>query len=238
MSTSLAGTKVLIVGRASGIARATVLAVRAAGAEVIVAGRDVEKLAAAYDDPGISAETVDLTDEASVAALGERLGRIDHVVSTASARARGRIGDLAPETVLLSFSTKVVGPLLLAKHLAPWMPQDGSFVLFSGSSAQKPSIGMLAVAATNGAVDVLTRSLAVELAPIRVNAVSPGTIDTGAYDALGAENKAALFAQRSATSPARRIGTPDDIAGAVVFALTSLFLTGVALSVDGGEPLV
>jgi NAD(P)-dependent dehydrogenase (short-subunit alcohol dehydrogenase family) len=238
MSTSLAGSKVLIVGRGSGIARATVLAVRAAGAEVIVAGRDGEKLAAAYDDPGISAETVDLTDEASVAALGERLGRIDHVVSTASARARGRIGDLAPETVLLSFSTKVVGPLLLAKHLAPRMPADGSFVLFSGSSAQKPSIGMLAVAATNGAVDVLTRSLAVELAPIRVNAVSPGTIDTGAYDALGEENKAALFAQRSATSPARRIGTPDDIAGAVVFALTSPFLTGVALSVDGGEPLV
>jgi NAD(P)-dependent dehydrogenase (short-subunit alcohol dehydrogenase family) len=215
-----------------------VLAVRAAGAEVIVAGRDVEKLAAAYDDPGISAETVDLTDEASVAALGERLGRIDHVVSTASARARGRIGDLAPETVLLSFSTKVVGPLLLAKHLAPRMPEDGSFVLFSGSSAQKPSIGMLAVAATNGAVDVLTRSLAVELAPVRVNAVSPGTIDTGAYDALGEDNKAALFAQRSATSPARRIGTPDDIAGAVVFTLTSPFLTGVALSVDGGEPLV
>ena len=96
---------------------------------------------------------------------------------------------------------------------------------------------MLAVAATTGAVDVLTRSLAVELAPIR--AVSPDTIDTGAYDGLGEENKAALFAQRSATSPARRtIGTPDDIAGAVVFALTSLFLTGVAVSVDGGEPLV
>jgi NAD(P)-dependent dehydrogenase (short-subunit alcohol dehydrogenase family) len=128
--------------------------------------------------------------------------------------------------------------MLLAKHLAPRMPAAGSFVLFSGSSAQKPSIGMLAVAATNGAVDGLTRSLAVELAPIRVNAVSPGTIDTGAYDALGEENKAALFAQRSATSPARRIGTPDDIAGAVVFALTSPFLAGVALSVDGGEPLV
>ncbi|SEO44523.1 SDR family oxidoreductase [Amycolatopsis saalfeldensis] len=238
MSGSIEGTKVLIVGRGSGIARATVLAVRAAGAEVVVAGRDGEKLAAAYDDPGVSAETVDLTDEASVAALGERLGRIDHVVSTASARARGAIGDLAPETVLLSFSTKVVGPMLLAKHLAPRMPVDGSFVLFSGSSAQKPSIGMLAVAATNGAVDVLTRSLAVELAPIRVNAVSPGTIDTGAYDALGEDKKAALFAQRSATSPARRIGTPDDIAGAVVFALTSPFLTGVSLSVDGGEPLV
>ncbi|WP_198170932.1 SDR family oxidoreductase [Actinoplanes awajinensis] len=97
---------------------------------------------------------------------------------------------------------------------------------------------MLAVGATNAAVDVLTRGLAVELAPIRVNAISPGTIDTGAYDALGDEAKERLFAARSTTSPARRIGTPDDIADAVVFAVTTPFLTGVSLAIDGGEPLV
>jgi NAD(P)-dependent dehydrogenase (short-subunit alcohol dehydrogenase family) len=128
--------------------------------------------------------------------------------------------------------------MLLAKHFAPRMPADGSFVLFSGSSARKPAMGMLAVGATNAAVDALVRSLAVELAPIRVNAVSPGTIDTGAYDALGAQAKAELFAVRTARNPARRIGTSDDIAHAVVFALTNTFLTGVSLPVDGGEPLV
>jgi NAD(P)-dependent dehydrogenase (short-subunit alcohol dehydrogenase family) len=132
----------------------------------------------------------------------------------------------------------VLGPIVLAKHFAPRMPADGSFVLFSGSSARKPSIGMLAVAATNGAVDVVTRSLAIELAPIRVNAISPGTIDTGAYDALGEDTKAGLFAQRSQTNPVWRMGTADDIAEAVVFALTNTFLTGVSLAVDGGEPLV
>ena len=238
MSTALSGRKVLVIGRGSGIARAVTLAVRAQGAEVVVAGRDAEKLATSYDDPGITAETVDLTDEAAIAALAERLGRVDHVVSTASARARGTIGDLDHDTVLASFDTKVLGPILLAKHLAPRMPSDGSFVLFSGATARKPSIGMLAVAATNGAVDVVTRSLAVELAPIRVNAISPGTIDTGAYDALGEDRKAALFAQRSAGNPARRIGTPEDIADAVVFALGNTFLTGISIGIDGGEPLV
>jgi NAD(P)-dependent dehydrogenase (short-subunit alcohol dehydrogenase family) len=238
MPASLNDRAVLVVGRGSGIARAVTVAVRALGARVVVAGRDAETLAKSYDDPGVTAETVDLTDENSVRALAGRLGAIDHVVSTASARARGQVGDLGHDTMLASFDTKVLGPILLAKHLAPIMPADGSFVLFSGSSARKPVVGMLAVAATNAAVDVVTRSLAVELAPIRVNAVSPGTIDTGAYDALGEQRKAELFDLRARTNPARRIGTADDIADAVVFALTNTFLTGVSLAVDGGEPLV
>ncbi|WP_436532337.1 SDR family oxidoreductase [Actinoplanes sp. HUAS TT8] len=237
-SGALGGKTVLVIGRAGGIAAAITRAAREAGATVVVAGRDPEALAAAYDDPGITAEQVDLADESSIAALAGRLGHVDHVVSTASARARGAVGDLDPGAVLASFEVKVVGPILLAKHLAPRMPADGSFVLFSGASARKPTVGMLAVAATNGAVDVVTRGLAVELAPIRVNAVSPGTIDTGAYDALGDQRKAELFAARTATSPARRIGTAADVASAVLFALTSSFTTGTVLAVDGGEPLV
>jgi NAD(P)-dependent dehydrogenase (short-subunit alcohol dehydrogenase family) len=238
MSTSLAGRTVLVVGRASGIARAITLAVRAAGADVVVAGRERAALAAAYDDASITADEVDLIDEASIAALAERLGRVDHVVSTASARARGTVDRLSHDVVLASFDVKVVGPMLLAKHFAPRMPADGSFVLFSGSSARKPTVGMLAVGATNAAVDVVTRTLAVELAPIRVNAISPGTIDTGAYDGLGDAAKAQLFATRESTSPARRIGSSDDIADAVLFALTTSFMTGVSLAIDGGEPLV
>jgi NAD(P)-dependent dehydrogenase (short-subunit alcohol dehydrogenase family) len=238
MSASLKDRTVLVIGRGSGIARAIALAVRDAGGKVVVAGRDKSALAGAYDDPGITAEQVDVTDESSIAALAERLGRIDHVVSTASARARGTVADLDHDTVVSSFNVKVIAPMFLAKHLAPRMPQDGSFVLFSGSSAQKPAVGMLAVGATNGAVDVVTRSLAVELAPIRVNAISPGTIDTGAYDRLGEQQKAALFAARESHSPARRIGNTDDIADAVVFALTNTFMTGISVGIDGGEPLV
>jgi NAD(P)-dependent dehydrogenase (short-subunit alcohol dehydrogenase family) len=234
----LHGKRVLVVGRGSGIARAVTLAARDAGAKVIAAGRDKDTLAGAYaGEPAIGTRTVDLTDEASIAALGEQIGRVDHVVSAASARARGRLADLDREAIRLSFDTKVLGPLLLAKHLAPRMNEDGSFVLFSGVAAAKIAVGTLGVAVTNGAADVLTRSLALELAPIRVNAISPGVIDTGAWDALGEQGRADYFAEMSARNPARRIGTADDIANGVLFAMTSTFLTGQTLHIDGGEPL-
>ncbi len=238
MTGSLKDQTVLVIGRGSGLARAIALAAQDAGAQVIVAGRSAEALAAAYaDEPGIGTETVDLTDEASIAALGERLGPLDHVVSTASARARGRVADLDRDAIRLSFDTKVIGPLMLAKHLAPRMNPGGSFVLFSGVAAAKIAIGTLGVAITNAAADTLARSLALELAPIRVNAISPGVIDTGAWDAFGEQGKADYFADISARNPARRIGTSDEIAQGVLFALTNTFLTGQTLHIDGGEPL-
>jgi NAD(P)-dependent dehydrogenase (short-subunit alcohol dehydrogenase family) len=236
---SLKDKTVLVVGRGSGIARAVVLAALDAGANVVAAGRDREGLSAAYaGDQGVSVETVDLTDEASIAALGERLGTVDHVVSTASARARGRLADLDRDAVRLSFDTKVIGPLMLAKHLSPRMREGGSFVFFSGVHASKVVVGTMAVAITNASAEALVRSLAVELAPLRVNAVSPGVIDTGAWDAYGEQGKADYFAEISASNPARRIGTTDDIAQGVMFALTNTFVTGQTLHIDGGEPLV
>ncbi|HEX5115538.1 MAG TPA: SDR family oxidoreductase [Pseudonocardiaceae bacterium] len=229
---------VLVVGRGGGIARAITVAARDAGARVVAAGRDRDALLTAYDgEPGVTAESVDLTDEGSIAALGERLGTVDHVVSTASARARGRIADLDRDAVRLSFDTKVIGPLMLAKHLAPRIAHGGSFTLFSGVAAAKIAVGTLAVAITNGAADILARSLALELAPIRVNAVSPGVIDTGAWDAFGEQGKTDYFAGIAAHNPARRIGTVADIAEGVLFAMTNTFLTGVTLHIDGGEPL-
>ena len=238
MTGSLKDQTVLVIGRGSGLARAIVLAAQDAGAQVIAAGRGQEALVAAYaGEPGITTETVDLTDEASIAALGDRFGTLDHVVSTASARARGRIADLDRDAIRLSFDTKVIGPLMLAKHLAPRMSASGSFTLFSGVAAAKIAVGTLGVAITNAAADTLTRSLALELAPIRVNAISPGVIDTGAWDALGEQAKAAYFADISTRNPARRIGTPGDIAQGVLFAMTNTFLTGQTLHIDGGEPL-
>lgn len=237
MGNALQDKTVVVVGRGSGIARAVTLRARSEGARVVAAGRDKDKLAGAYDDPGISAEMVDVTDDMSIASLAERVGSVDHVVSTASARARGKLADLERKNLQLSFDTKVIGPAMLAKHLAPQMNPGGSFVLFSGVNAFKVNVGYLGVAITNGAVDFLTRSLAVELAPLRVNTISPGVIDTGAWDSLGEEAKRDYFEHVSASNPARRIGTSEDVADAVLFAMTNNFLTGVTLKIDGGEPL-
>jgi NAD(P)-dependent dehydrogenase (short-subunit alcohol dehydrogenase family) len=237
MGSALRDKTVLIVGRGGGIARAVTLLARSEGARVIVAGRDRAKLANSYDDPGISAEPIDITDDDSIVALAERVGRVDHLVSTASARARGKLADLQRQNLLQSFDTKVIGPTMLAKHFASQMNPGGSFVLFSGVHAFKHNVGYLGVGITNGAVDFLTRWLAVELAPIRVNAISPGVIDTGAWDAMGDDGKRDYFERIAAHNPAGRIGTPDDIAAAVLFAMTNTFMTGVTLKIDGGEPL-
>ena len=237
MANTLQDKMILVVGRGSGIARAIALRARSEGARVIVAGRDPTKLANSYDDPGISAETIDITDDDSIVALAERVGRVDHVVSTASARARGKLADLQRQNLLQSFDTKVIGPTMLAKHFASQINPGGSFVLFSGVHAFKLNVGYLGVGITNGAVDFLARWLAVELAPIRVNAISPGVIDTGAWDAMGDDGKRDYFEHIAAHNPAGRIGTPDDIAAAVLFAMTNTFMTGVTLKIDGGEPL-
>ena len=235
---SLKDKTVLIIGRGSGIARAIALAVSEDGGRVIVAGRHPDDLVAAYRGLDMGVEQVDITDESSIAALAGRIAAVDHVVCTASARARGGYLDLTASTVNASFGTKVTGPLLLAKHFAGSVAPGGSFLFMSGATALKPAPGMLAVATTNAAVDAITAGLAVELAPVRVNAIAPGTIDTGAYDALGDERKAALFKARSETAPARRIGTADDIAAVALAVLANGYLTGVSIPVDGGEHLV
>jgi NAD(P)-dependent dehydrogenase (short-subunit alcohol dehydrogenase family) len=141
----------------------------------------------------------------------------------------------------------------IARAIAMAVSEDGGRVIVAGRHPddlaaayhgldmgveQVDVTGMLAVAATNAAVDAITAGLAVELAPVRVNAIAPGTIDTGAYDALGGERKAALFKTRSETAPARRIGTADDIAAVALAVLANGYLTGASIPVDGGEHLV
>jgi NAD(P)-dependent dehydrogenase (short-subunit alcohol dehydrogenase family) len=260
---NLQGKKVLVIGRPSGIALAIVVAAREAGANVVAAGRNPTALNAAYSGSGLSdttratyerlgvpeaerayssgpdvtTEVIDLTDEASIISLAERLGSVDHVISTASARARGRLADLDRDALRLSFDTKVLGPLMLAKHFSPRMNEDGSFVIFSGVAAAKIAVGTMGVAITNGSAEVLVRSLALELAPIRVNGISPGVIDTGAWDAFGEQGKAEYFADIVARNPAGRIGNVEDVVSGVMFALTNTFLTGQTLHIDGGEPL-
>jgi NAD(P)-dependent dehydrogenase (short-subunit alcohol dehydrogenase family) len=234
---ALRGKTIVVVGQGGGIGRAVTVVARSEGARVVVAGRDQARLAAAYQDPGIDAEAVDVTDDSSIAALARRVGLVDHVVSAVSARARGRLDALERASLLKSFDTKVIGPLMLAKHFATQINQGGSFVLFSGFPAFKIDVGFLGVAITDGAVDFLTRSLAVELAPIRVNAISPGVIDSGAWDSLGEQAKRDHFQNVSCTNLAQRIGTAEEVADAALFAMTNTFVTGVTLKVDGGQHL-
>jgi NAD(P)-dependent dehydrogenase (short-subunit alcohol dehydrogenase family) len=237
MALSLIGSTVVLIGRGSGIARGIAGAAVGAGAQVVVAGRHPDQLREAYPDDRFVVERVDLTDEESIKDLAARVGSLDHLVSTASSRARGDLRELDRAAIQLSFDTKVIGPVMLAKHFVDRFKPGGSFTFFSGVAAFKPTVGYLGVAITNGAADFLGRSLALEMAPVRVNAISPGVIDTGIWDSLGEDGKAKYFEHFRTHNPARRIGTVDDITEAVLFAMTNEFLTGTTLRVDGGEPL-
>ncbi|MGR6975013.1 SDR family oxidoreductase [Streptomyces cynarae] len=208
------------------------------GARVIATSRNRAVLQKGYRQTGVTVAKVDLTDEGSIKAQAAEVGGVDHVVAAASARARGAVAELESDAILRSFHTKVGGLILPAKHFAPTMPPGGSFVLLSGVAALEPDPGFLAVAANNGAVNTVVRFLAVEPAPINTNAVSPGTIDTGTWDALGEQSKADLFARLSAANPAGRIGAPEDVAPRGPLRTDEHFRTGACLDVDGGQPLV
>ncbi|GLW55826.1 SDR family oxidoreductase [Kitasatospora phosalacinea] len=239
LSGSLSGRRLAVIGAGSRTGRHLARAASAAGAELVLAGPDPRKLErTAGELPGPSAVLpVDLTDESSIAAFAARLGRFDHLVSTAGLPANGPLAELQLADVRRAFDAKVIGPLLLAKHLAGQAAEDGSFTFFSGVAAWRPAPARTVMATTNGALAFLVQALAVEVAPVRVNAISPGIVDTGSWDGLGAD-KEDFLRSVAARNPARRVGTPEDLVKAVLHAIDNPYVTGTVLHVDGGGRLV
>lgn len=230
--------RVILIGGASGIARSIASTVLDGGGEVVLAGRHRDSLdsAAASLGPKASAVVIDLADESSIAQAASSVGPVDHVISLAADHANGPLADLDGPGVRNAFDAKVIGPILLAKHFSPQVRDGGSFLFFSGVAAWKPAPGLSVMATTNGAVAFLVEALAVELAPTRVNALSPGIVDSGAWDSMGS-GKDTLFADTARTNPVRRVGEPSDIAAAALSLLANTFVTGVTLHVDGGGRL-
>ncbi|MDQ0942315.1 SDR family oxidoreductase [Streptomyces sp. V1I1] len=235
---TLDGRRLIVVGAGSHVGRQLAAAASAAGAELVLAGPDAGKLeatAVALAGPA-RIQPVDLADEDSIAALAAQAGAFDHLVSTAAMPANGPVATLELAAVQRAFAAKVIGPLLLAKHLAGQVNEGGSFTFFSGVAAWRPAPERVVMATTNGALSFLVEALAVELAPVRVNAVSPGIVDSGAWDGLG-ERKEAFLRGIAERNPARRVGTPDDLVQAVLYAIANPFVTGTVLHVDGGGRL-
>ncbi|WP_326944041.1 SDR family oxidoreductase [Amycolatopsis sp. NBC_01307] len=229
---SLREKRLVIVGGGSGIGRRIAADAHAAGAEVVFAGRNPER----FTEPGIRAEFADLGDESSLETLAGKVGELDYLITLAAAPANGPVATLERDAIIRAFDAKVIGPLLLAKHFAPRFRAGGAIVLFSGVAAWRPQPERAVMATTNGAVAFLAEALAVDLAPIRVNAVSPGIVDSGAWDRLG-EAKDGFFRRTAESNPARRVGTTADISAATLSVLANPFITGTTLHVDGGGRL-
>ncbi|MER6117805.1 SDR family oxidoreductase [Streptomyces sp. A0642] len=237
-SADLTGQRLVVVGAGSGTGRLLARVASAAGADLVLAGPDPRKLEWTAGELTGPAEVVpvDLAEEASIAALAKRAGRFDHLVSTAAMPANGPLAELELADIQRAFAAKVIGPMLLAKHLAGQVREGGSFTYFSGVAAWRPAPARTVMATTNGALAFLVQALAVEIAPVRVNAVSPGIVDTGSWDGLGAD-KDAFLRSVAERNPARRVGATDDLIKAVLYVIDNPYVTGTVLHVDGGGRL-
>jgi NAD(P)-dependent dehydrogenase (short-subunit alcohol dehydrogenase family) len=236
----LGGARVLIIGGSSGIGWATARLARERGARVTIAARDPARLERARVELGedVRALRVDAGDEASVAALLEEVGSLDHVLCMAGAvvHAPQLSGEL--ETLRASADLRLRGALHVARYAAPRIPAGGSITLMSGTAAHRPHPGGALDAAACAAIEGLTRALAAELGPVRVNALCPGPIDTPLLATALGEARDAYLAQLAKQLPVRRAGRAEDVAEAAVFLMTCGFATGVVLPVDGGLRLV
>jgi NAD(P)-dependent dehydrogenase (short-subunit alcohol dehydrogenase family) len=229
---------VVILGGSSGIGLATAQAALAEGARVVITGRSRERLDAARAKLQSDVRTVslDVTDEPGTRTLFAGFDKVDHVFITAGVVLFDP--KLGPESAALrpAIETRFWGATLAAKYAAPRIAAGGSITFMSGTTAIRPLPGASVATASCAAVEALARSLAVDLAPIRVNTIQPGLVDTPFLGVLG-ERRAAIIEDYSRRLPVKRPGRPEEIADAVLFLMKNEFVTGITLTIDGGGVL-
>ncbi|TAL01568.1 MAG: SDR family oxidoreductase [Rhodospirillaceae bacterium] len=228
------GETIVVFGGSSGIGRAVVLAAVAAGARVRAIGRDRGRLEALLREvPALEIATADIRDAEAVGRALEGLARIDHVVVSAGTVTATPILTSDMSALREPFNERVFGVMHVVRHAAPRM-RDGSFLFVTGDLVERPVAGVSAVGAAAAAVESLVRCWALELAPLRFNIISPGSIDTPLHDKLfGAERDKAL-AHQAERIPLKRVGRAEEVAQAALALLGNRFVTGATLNIDGG----
>ena len=232
--------RIVIIGGSSGIGLETAKLFVEGGAQVIIGSRSKQKLSEAKMELGekVKAYAVDMTDEESVKAFFDQIGPFDHLVLTAAQGAGGMFLDLPVPAAQSAFESKFWGQYRAAKYGAAFIREGGTITFFSGALSQKPLPGRSTQSAINSAVESLARALAIELSPVRVNTISPGTVDTPAYGHMDEKERQDYYEQIASRLPAKNIGRPRDIAEAVKFVVTNRFMTGSTIEINGGHPLV
>jgi len=228
----LAGQKVVVVEGSSGIGLATAQLAKSEGADVVVASRNAERLQAAAGKLGATAIATDVTSDDSVADLFRKCGPVDHVVVTAAQLRSGPFKTVSMDDVRGTMESKFWGAWRVAR--AADIRPGGSLTLVTGFLSIRPRPGAAIVGAANGALESLARALALELAPVRVNAVSPGIIDTPIRASMPEAARRDMLAKIAAALPVGRVGVADDIAWQILTFMTVGFATGSIVYIDGG----
>jgi NAD(P)-dependent dehydrogenase (short-subunit alcohol dehydrogenase family) len=217
-------------------------AAAAEGARVTIAARNVERLARAKASIAGDVESrgLDARDEAAGERFFKDLGALDHLVTTAHEGSAGlgamrAFGDLEIAAMRKFMDGKFWSQVTVVRHAVPMLSAHGSITLFSGVASRKAMPRHTAIASVNGAVEAFARALAHEIRPRRVNVVAPGLTATPTYDAIPEADRAVFFATRGTHLPVGRVGTPEDIAEAVLYLVKSGYSTGTVVDIDGGH---
>jgi NAD(P)-dependent dehydrogenase (short-subunit alcohol dehydrogenase family) len=235
--------KAVIIGGSSGIGRAVAEVMLGQGADITLAARSADHLFSAeralvaqHRNASVQVVVADVAREDDVRRLFKNAGRVDHVVLTAAdaAGAYQPIKEFDLEAGRRLIDIKLAGAVLIAKHAEV----TGSITFTSGIAAYRPAAGGSMVAAVNGALESLAYALAIEMAPVRVNVVSPGWVDTPIWETIAGPGKTARLDAMAARLPAGRVGVPGDVGQAVLALIRNPFITGTVLHVDGGQRLV
>lgn len=236
----LQNKRVVIIGGSSGIGLAAAKLMLAQGAKVIIASRSAVKLEKAEKELGqkVVSQVVDISKEEQVKSFFAALGNIDHLIVTAAETSGGAFLTSDSTSDQRMFENKLWGQYYAAKYGAPFIAADGSITLFSGVVAYKAMVGSAALSAINAAVAALGRTLALELAPIRVNVISPGIIDTPARSKMPEAARSQFYAELASKLPVKKVGTPEEVAQGIVYVVDNDFVTGTVLHVDGGHTLI
>lgn len=229
----LRNKKIVVVGGSSGIGYAVAQKALNAGARVVIASRSNERLGTAAKQlgEGVQPEVVDASDEDSVADFFRRVGHFDHLAITIKPRLpAGQFLENEVDAVMTAFDAKFWGQYRLAKHGAKYIQKNGSITFTSGIASRRGYPGYSAVSAMNAATEALAKAIAIELAPIRINTVCPGFVDTEPPTSVRAEHVRVL----SPSLPLNRLGIASEIAEAYLYLFANSYTTGTVVVVDGG----
>jgi NAD(P)-dependent dehydrogenase (short-subunit alcohol dehydrogenase family) len=238
---SLEKRRIVILGGSSGIGLAVAELAASEGFEVVIASSNATKIHAAIKAIGERAhgEVVDVSNERAVEDLFARLGAFDHLVFTAGDSLQiSDLGSTDLQQARHAFELRFWSALASVKYGAPHIRRGGSIVLTTGIAGQRPQKGWVIPASVCGTIEALTRALAIELAPIRVNAVSPGVVRTNLWQNMDSAERERFYQDIGKSLPVGRVGEAHDIAQAFLFLMKEGFSTGQTVVIDGGTVLV
>lgn len=234
MTNLFQGKEIIIAGGSSGIGLATAKEFKKQGAEVTVTGRNMEKLKYAEKE-GFHAVSLDSTNREALDTFFNSHSLIDHaVISLSGSKGGGNFSELSLPVLREGFAEKFWANLNTLQSVLPHLKRGGSITIVTAISAVAKLPGASGLASINGALEIMIPIIAKEIPHIRINAVSPGVIDTSWWDFLPEETKQATFKQYEKQIPAGRVGRPKEIANAILFLAGNEYMTGKVIGCDGG----